>query len=74
MSTKLSKYSSEKKDENMIKTGYLEIVRSGKLGSTEQLIKLIYLSENEITIFFDLVFPIVSLSNYLRHTSLQMKI
>ena len=29
LSTKLSKYSSEKKDENMIKTGYLEIVRSG---------------------------------------------
>ena len=28
LSTKLSKYSSEKKDENMIKTGYLEIVRS----------------------------------------------
>ena len=29
LSTKLSKYSSEKKNKNMIKTGYLEIVRSG---------------------------------------------
>ena len=29
LSTKLSKYSSEQKDENKIKTGYLEIVRSG---------------------------------------------
>ena len=37
----------------MYKDKLLEIVRSGKLGSTEQLIKLIYLSENEITIFFD---------------------
>ena len=37
----------------MYKDKLLEIVRSGKLGSTEQFIKLIYLSENEITIFFD---------------------
>ena len=37
----------------LYKDKLLEIVRSGKLGSTEQLIKLIYLSENEITIFFD---------------------
>ena len=37
----------------MYKDKLLEIVRSGKLGSTEQLIKLTYLSENEITIFFD---------------------
>ena len=37
----------------LYKDKLLEIVRSGKLGSTEQFIKLIYLSENEITIFFD---------------------
>ena len=37
----------------MYKDKLLEIVRSGKLGSTEQLVKLTYLSENEITIFFD---------------------
>ena len=37
----------------LYKDKLLEIVRSGKLGSTEQLIKLIYLNENEITIFFD---------------------
>ena len=37
----------------LYKDKLLEIVRSGKLGSTEQLIKLIYLSENEITVFFD---------------------
>jgi len=37
----------------LYKDKLLEIVRSGKLGSTEQLIKLTYLSENEITIFFD---------------------
>ena len=37
----------------LYKDKLLEIVRSGKLGSTEQFIKLTYLSENEITIFFD---------------------
>ena len=37
----------------LYKDKLLEIVKSGKLGSTEQLIKLTYLSENEITIFFD---------------------
>ncbi|MBD1172723.1 outer membrane lipoprotein carrier protein LolA [Pelagibacterales bacterium SAG-MED05] len=37
----------------LYKDKLLKIVRSGKLGSNEQLIKLIYLSENEITIFFD---------------------
>ena len=37
----------------LYKDKLLEIVKSGKLGSTKQLIKLIYLSENEITIFFD---------------------
>ena len=37
----------------LYKDKLLEIVRSGKLGSTEQLIKLVYLNENEITIFFD---------------------
>ena len=37
----------------LYKDKLLEIVRSGKLGSTEQLIKLIYLSEDEIIIFFD---------------------
>ena len=37
----------------LYKDKLLEIVRSGKLGSTEQLIKLIYLSEDETIIFFD---------------------
>ena len=37
----------------LYKDKLLEIVKSGKLELTEQLIKLIYLSENEITIFFD---------------------
>ena len=37
----------------MYKDKLLEIVKSGKLELTEQLIKLIYLSENEITVFFD---------------------
>ena len=37
----------------LYKDKLLEIVKSGKLGSTEQLIKLIYLNENEITVFFD---------------------
>ena len=37
----------------LYKDKLLEIVKSGKLRSTEQLIKLIYLNENEITVFFD---------------------
>ena len=37
----------------LYKDKLLEIVKSGKLELTEQLIKLIYLSEHEITIFFD---------------------
>ena len=37
----------------LYKDKLLEIVKSGKLESTEQLIKLIYLNENEITVFFD---------------------
>jgi len=37
----------------LYKDKLLEIVKSGKLESTNQLIKLIYLSENEITVFFD---------------------
>ena len=37
----------------LYKDKLLEIVESGKLELTEQLIKLIYLSENEITVFFD---------------------
>ena len=37
----------------LYKDKLLEIVKSGKLELTEQLIKLIYLSENEITVFFD---------------------
>ncbi len=37
----------------LYKDKLLEIVRSGKLELTDQIIKLIYLSENEITIFFD---------------------
>ena len=35
----------------LYKDKLLEIVKSGKLESTEQLIKLIYLNENEITVF-----------------------
>ena len=31
----------------------MDIIRSGKLESTKDLIKLIYLEENEITVFFD---------------------
>ena len=37
----------------MYKDKLLEIVKSGKLELGEQLIKLIYSSENEITVFFD---------------------
>ena len=37
----------------LYKDKLLEIVKSGKLELTEKVIKLIYLSENEITIFFD---------------------
>ena len=31
----------------------MDIISSGKLESTKDLIKLIYLEENEITVFFD---------------------
>ena len=37
----------------LYKDKLLEIVKSGKLELTEQLVKLIYLSESEITVFFD---------------------
>ena len=37
----------------LYKDKLLEIIKSGKLELTEQLVKLIYLSENEITVFFD---------------------
>jgi len=37
----------------LYKDKLLEIVKSGKLTLTEQIIKLIYLSENKITVFFD---------------------
>ena len=37
----------------LYKDKLLEIVRSGKLELTEQIIKLIYLDVNEITVFFD---------------------
>ena len=37
----------------LYKDKLLEIVKSGKLEVTEQIIKLIYLDENEITVFFD---------------------
>jgi len=37
----------------LYKDKLLEIVKSGKLELTEQLVKLIYLNENEITVFFD---------------------
>ena len=37
----------------LYKDKLLEIVKSGKLKLTEQLVKLIYLSENKITVFFD---------------------
>jgi outer membrane lipoprotein-sorting protein len=37
----------------LYKDKLLEIVKSGKLESSDQVIKLIYLSESEITVFFD---------------------
>ena len=37
----------------LYKDKLLEIVQSGKLRRTDQMIKLIYLSDNEITVFFD---------------------
>ena len=37
----------------LYKDKLLQIVKSGKLEVTEQIIKLIYLDENEITVFFD---------------------
>ena len=37
----------------MYKDKLLKIVKSGKLESTKKLIKLVYLNENEITVFFD---------------------
>ncbi|MDC3104530.1 outer membrane lipoprotein carrier protein LolA [Candidatus Pelagibacter bacterium] len=37
----------------LYKDKLLEIVQSGKLELTDQLIKLVYLSDNEITVFFD---------------------
>ena len=37
----------------LYKDKLLEIVKSGKLELTEQIIKLVYLDENEITVFFD---------------------
>ena len=37
----------------MYKDKLLKIVKSGKLELTEQLIKLIYLNESDITVFFD---------------------
>ena len=37
----------------LYKDKLLEIVKSGKMELTEHLVKLIYLNENEITVFFD---------------------
>ena len=37
----------------LYKDKLLEIVKSGRLDITDQIIKLVYLNENEITIFFD---------------------
>ena len=37
----------------LYKDKLLEIVKSGKLELTEKIIKLVYLDENEITVFFD---------------------
>ena len=37
----------------LYKDKLLEIIKSGKLELSEQIIKLIYSSENEITVFFD---------------------
>ena len=37
----------------LYKDKLLEIVKSGKLQSTDKIIKLIYIDDNEITVFFD---------------------
>ena len=37
----------------LYKDKLLEIVRSGKIEMSEQVIKLVYLGENEITVLFD---------------------
>ena len=37
----------------LYKDKLLEIVKSGKLESSDRIIKLVYLEENEITVFFD---------------------
>ena len=37
----------------LYKDKLLEIVKSGKLDLSDQIIKLVYLDENEITVFFD---------------------
>ena len=37
----------------LYKDRLLEVVKSGKLELSEQIIKLVYLNENEITVFFD---------------------
>ena len=37
----------------MYKDKLLEIVKSGRLEQTDQLIKLVYINENEITVLFD---------------------
>ena len=37
----------------LYKDKLLEIVRSGELGSTDEIIKLFYFGDNEITVFFD---------------------
>ena len=37
----------------LYKDKLLEIVQSGKLESTDQIIKLVYFGDNEITVFFD---------------------
>ena len=37
----------------MYKDKLLEIVKTGELKLTDNIVKLIYLSENKITIFFD---------------------
>ena len=37
----------------LYKDKLLEIVKSGKLEVSDRIIKLVYLEENEITVFFD---------------------
>ena len=37
----------------LYKDKLLEIVKSGKLDLSDQIIKLVYFNENEITVFFD---------------------